>query len=415
MILNAKRTFLTLLAGFFAAFAFAQTPAGCDGSRYVAQVSASTKKTTVIFATGVKNAANQPQDLKMDIFEPTGDVFASRPVMVLVHGGSFIAGSRTDVSIVNYAKFFAQRGYVTASIDYRLYPLTVLGFPDSLDIMDTAIKAVGDLKAAMRWFREDAAATNQFRVDPSQILVGGYSAGAVTALHAAYLDDSDAMPTFVADAVAANGGLAGTSGTVTNQAQSNAIAACVNLSGGLYKKEWINAGERPLVSFHGVLDNVVPYNFGLAASVMTLNGSGNLHPQAVAAPVESYLKTAPTGDHYNIHDANTTLPQRAEFLAEASQFLFEKVLCPGVSATVEPTAASFFSVAPNPAFGSAEIRLPEAEKGWTIEVFDPLGRMVEKVQNAPNSLIFNTLSTGVFTIRATHADGRRLTQRVVFQ
>lgn len=58
--------------------------------------------------------------------------------------------------------------YVAASIQYRLFPLFTLGFPDSIKIFNTAVKAVGDMKAAVRHFRDDAATVNQFRAGHAQ-------------------------------------------------------------------------------------------------------------------------------------------------------------------------------------------------------------------------------------------------------
>ncbi|MEM7659581.1 MAG: hypothetical protein AAF399_25930, partial [Bacteroidota bacterium] len=68
-----------------------------------------------------------PSDLKMDIYEPAGDTATNRPVIVLIHTGTYFdpvlngspAGLRTDSIIVELANRFAKRGYVVASIDHR--------------------------------------------------------------------------------------------------------------------------------------------------------------------------------------------------------------------------------------------------------------------------------------------------------
>ena len=61
--------------------------------------------------------------LHMDIYTPKClgiNQVSSWPLMVIIHGGAFIEGSKNDASVQDYCKDFARRGYVTASISYRL-------------------------------------------------------------------------------------------------------------------------------------------------------------------------------------------------------------------------------------------------------------------------------------------------------
>lgn len=43
-----------------------------------------------------------------------------RPLLILVHGGGFVAGSPNQAFLRHIARYFAERGYVTARISYRL-------------------------------------------------------------------------------------------------------------------------------------------------------------------------------------------------------------------------------------------------------------------------------------------------------
>ena len=79
--------------------------------------------------------------LQMDIYTPSGDVCVNRPLIILAHGGSFIGGSKSNPTVVDLCETFAKRGYVAASINYRLLP--DYQFPDYLH----------DAKAAIRWLR----------------------------------------------------------------------------------------------------------------------------------------------------------------------------------------------------------------------------------------------------------------------
>ncbi|MEN9415682.1 MAG: hypothetical protein RLZ62_1986, partial [Bacteroidota bacterium] len=284
-----KYALSTLFLALFAGFSYAQNP-GCDGNRYINDIFPTVKKTTVTYAPSLSHTG-VPMTLQMDVYEPEGDQVAARPVIIFEHGGSFIFGDRSMMQ--PWCELMAKKGYVTASITYRLYPFFLLGFPDSLDIFDTAVKAVGDMRAAVRYFREDAVTANLFKADPNNIFIGGYSAGAVAALHCSYLDMEDNMPPFLVNFINQNGGLEGVSGSATNKTYSSASKAVVNMSGGLYRANWIEAGESPMISIHGTADETVPFNSGLAANIAYLQGSNLLHARAEEAGVWNSLHVVP--------------------------------------------------------------------------------------------------------------------------
>jgi len=122
-----------------------------------------------------------PVDLKMDIFEPTGDTLSKRPAIVICFGGGFLTGDKDHWSIRLLAEQLARRGFVTATIDYRL----------GMNIFDQDLgaravyRAVQDGRAAIKYLRANAST---FNIDPDEIYIGGHSAGAFIALHNLYLD-----------------------------------------------------------------------------------------------------------------------------------------------------------------------------------------------------------------------------------
>ncbi len=348
----------------------AQNP-GCNGSRYIDDVFTSVTKTTVPYAPSV-NQSGVAVTLSMDVYQPAGDILSQRPVVVVAHGGSFMFGDKTQMQ--QTCELLAKKGYIAASIQYRLYPIFTLGFPDSTGIFDTAIKAVGDMKAAVRYFREDAATANQFRADPAHIFIGGYSAGAVTALHAAYLDADDNIPAFLQTLLAANGGLEGISGSASNKTYSSHSDAVVSLSGGLYRSEWIDANESPLVSIHGTADATVFYTYGLAANIAYLEGSSLLHARAESIGLWNYLQTVPGAGHTNLYESAIYKPQVDSFWVVASTLL-ESLTC-ATTATQEKADAQNWSVAPNPATESVRLALPATLQHAEVAAFDALGRMM---------------------------------------
>ena len=82
------------------------------------------------------------------------------PAVLCIHGGGFRAGSREGYN--KLCLTLAQRGFVAATISYRLAPTPQ--FP----------AAVHDTKAAVRWLRATAA---KYGLDPARIGVTGGSAG----------------------------------------------------------------------------------------------------------------------------------------------------------------------------------------------------------------------------------------------
>ena len=84
--------------------------------------------------------------LPMTIYQPHGDVYGSRPLIILGHGGSFITGNgdRTnDPTIIKLCNNFAQRGYVVVSIDYRTTDIFTLLNPDSSYAIDGIVSLNG--------------------------------------------------------------------------------------------------------------------------------------------------------------------------------------------------------------------------------------------------------------------------------
>ncbi|MCC2548919.1 carboxylesterase family protein [Hymenobacter sp. BT175] len=205
------------------------------------------------------------QILRMNVYEPTGDTVRRRPLLIFAHGGGFAFGSKGDQDVTELAQRFARLGYVTASIDYRLgfFP-----FNDTIAIAKAAIRGSQDMRAAVRFFRQDAATAKLYRVHSSFIFVGGSSAGAFMALQNAFLDKDSEVPAYLN--VAQLGGVEGNSG---NPGYSSVPSGAINLCGALGRPWWIEPGNLPFVSMHGTFDTTVPYQAGTVG--------GGLPPQYV--------------------------------------------------------------------------------------------------------------------------------------
>ena len=278
--------------------------------RYNSLVFSDTKLSTDIPYGTSTTQGGITQTQKLDIYEPSGDTEAKRPLVILAHGGSFLHGDKEDFA--DLADFFAKSGYVAVSINYRLL---------DIDRTETTIKravidATNDLKAAIRYFKKDAATVNTYRIDTSNIFVGGYSAGAFMGLHHGYVTtDSEilaiggsSLQTYVND----NGGHAGSSG---NPGYSTRVKGVINIAGALVNANAVDAGEPMLYSVHGTVDAVVPYKTGDADGTgVTTEGSFLIHEEANAKGLTNHLNTIIGGDHGAFFECNSCSSELRNFI-----------------------------------------------------------------------------------------------------
>ncbi|MEZ5998367.1 MAG: alpha/beta hydrolase fold domain-containing protein [Hyphomonas sp.] len=225
----------------------------------------------MVYGSGVVGAPSAPRarDLTLDAYLPAGDGKPT-PAIVMAFGGAFHRGSKGDFhftedgaqdsSMADYCRMFAANGIACFAIDYRLAPESP-AFPDGardavtvpkallddpgamarialvrermqLPPLDaesreaywaTTFAATEDMGNALAYVRQNAAA---FGIDPTNIAIGGFSAGAITAINLAYGTGAD-------------------------------VSAVVSLSGTIWGydvTQTAQAGEPPLLLFAGQQD-----------------------------------------------------------------------------------------------------------------------------------------------------------------
>ncbi|MEM9189853.1 MAG: alpha/beta hydrolase [Myxococcota bacterium] len=273
----------------------------------------------VVFGEGVRSSGVN-QSLAMDVFRPRDDPSTDRPVLILAFAGGFIEGSRSDPELRAIAMNFAQRGYVTASIDYRLFENRPA---DEDEAFVGVLQSVHDMRAAIRFFREDGMGANEFGVDPDRILVGGVSAGAVMAAITGALDEGDAVTPAVQAFLDANGGIPGNSrGNVT---VSSAAQGVLSISGAVLDVSWIEADTAPIYAAHEEFDSVVPCSTGSTTELgpsVTISGACAMIPAAEAAGVANqffFVEGATTHVEFSEDDL-------FRIVDEAAAFFFGEVL-----------------------------------------------------------------------------------------
>lgn len=126
-------------------------------------------------ALGVTYATVGDATLKMDVYSPEGA--GPHPAVVVIHGGAWIGGKREDMTPL--AQALAQRGFVAATVSYRLAPKHA--WPAMID----------DVQTATRFLRGNAI---QYRIDPKRVGAAGASAGGHLSLLLGFTDTRDPAP-----------------------------------------------------------------------------------------------------------------------------------------------------------------------------------------------------------------------------
>jgi dienelactone hydrolase len=225
--------------------------AGCGSSRSSAPVQPG-KQVGLAYANGQQ----------LDLTIPAGP--APHPAIVLVHGGGFSGGDRTELA--SYADAFGKLGYVVAAIDYRLssgnwFPAKQLTDPT---LVAAANKARDDATAAVNWMRDHAS---RYGVDEHRIAAVGYSAGGITAIelvaHDAPVDAGVAISGAGIDLTSFSRAdaplllLHGTADPIIPETLADRTCAAANMSGASCKLQTFPGAAHDLVNQTGMLVPII--------------------------------------------------------------------------------------------------------------------------------------------------------------
>jgi para-nitrobenzyl esterase len=113
--------------------------------------------------------------LYLNVWSPTGCQPGSLPVMVWIHGGSFVAGSGSEARLDGTK--LAHRGVVVVTINYRVGLFGYLAHPALTRESPHGVSGnygLLDVVAALRWVKANIAG---FGGDPARVTAFGVSAG----------------------------------------------------------------------------------------------------------------------------------------------------------------------------------------------------------------------------------------------
>ncbi|MDU0369501.1 carboxylesterase family protein [Hymenobacter endophyticus] len=385
----------------------AQSRIDTTGGRYYRPIFANITRTQDVTYGAATDFLGSNQNLRLDVYQPTGDTVRRRPLLVFAHGGGFVSGNKNDADVVELCTRFARMGYVTASIDYRLLFLPF----DTVNIGRAAIRATQDMRAAVRFFRRDAATARTYRIHSDFIYAGGSSAGAFMALQTGYLDKAAEVPAYIG--LADLGGLEGNSG---NPGYSSAVRGVINLCGALGRPAWIEPGNVPLVSLHGTADAVVPYGAGTVGGGLPpqkVYGSSILHARATAVGIVNRLYTFKRAGHVPYSGSSATAMAYMDTTTRVVRdFLRPLLRQPAVVTATKSAAGTTPQAYPVPATGTVQLQWPAALafRPQPVEVLDATGRVVRRLRWEQPTLLIRreALPAGTYLVRAPGLVARRI-------
>lgn len=225
--------------------------AGTDAVRYRDVVFPEVRRDSVVYSIEGR------KHLLMDVYQPVGDTALMRPLLIIAHGGSFLNGGRRMERMMIIGHELAIRGYVVASIDYRLANLFKMA--SKRGAYKAIIKAVADGRNSVRWFINDAGKGNTYRIDRRRIFFGGNSAGGILAEQLAYIDSAGECSSALCKVV--NKYLPDSSAL-----PPHAIRGILSLAGAVLDTNLIGTNAPDLLHIQGDGDRIVPYGYGRPVS-----------------------------------------------------------------------------------------------------------------------------------------------------
>lgn len=222
---------------------------------------------------GTAKSGDTTMPLLLDVYRPVASAQLPNklPAMIFAFGGGWRKGSKDTKYIRDFCEYFAERGYVAISIQYRIAkdnPPPQPGpapNPEANDLYRLMNAAFQDTCDAVRWVRTNAA---KYNIDPNRIGVGGVSAGAVNALSVGFCDDNITGP-------------------------GAEVAAVISLMGAVGANH-IDKNDPPVFIAHGTSDNVVHYAMvkSMVQQLETVKAEYSFYPvDGVAHRLQTILDT----------------------------------------------------------------------------------------------------------------------------
>lgn len=351
--------------------------------RYLSPVFGATTITKNIVYGNASTYQHINKALKLDVYEPAGDTLNKRPIIIYMHGGGFVDTNQTKSfpHIAMLCDSFARRGYVVASLDYRL---------DTSISNRAIINAMHDARAAVRFFKAQAAS---YKIDTSNIFLGGESAGAINALSVNYIDKISELaypPVAPYSTVNTVEGISG------NPGYSSRTKATLCFCGGtktvlldpVFDTADIQTADPKLLQLHGTSDPLIPIQYALEIS----NRAKHVGVPQVFRPLAGathcpWFWTLPNWQAY-----------LDTLVSYTSHYLYTDITLSLNKETYEKK----ISIYPNPFSSSVTIEVTEGWINATLSIYDLNNREIKQLRNISGNVITlqrDGLQSGLYFIR----------------
>lgn len=255
--------------------------------------------------------------LYCDLYQPTGDTMSKRPLVLIVGTGSFLpalankqaTGNKNDSSIVEVAMNLARRGYVVATLEYRIgwNPLTTSQEAATEMLLKATFRSLQDVRNAVRFFRSNAST---YSVDDTRIALGGQGTGGYIAYAVgtvstradiesnAKFKRGDFTPMVNMDTLGDWTGIGGWAplNLPGDGSVSSDLHMTFNWGGAMGDSAWMKPTSLPVVSLQNTKDALAPYYMGnvivpVTGLTVIPNASGASHviPKANAMGINAKI------------------------------------------------------------------------------------------------------------------------------
>ncbi|MCO5233232.1 MAG: alpha/beta hydrolase [Chitinophagales bacterium] len=300
---------------------------GNFGSKILTQ---NISKTTQSYKTTQDYLGNSIK-LQMDVYQGVlswnNSLLNQRPVVILFHGGGFKAGNRSTGAMRFFAEYFAQRGYVAISADYRLgwkdFDKTLLcGGGTTKDYLDAQYRAMQDERSLVKFLKSQASL---IKFDTNRVFLFGISSGAT--LVCSRLED---------EWITNDGNRADRLGLLEDMEMNNGfssdVAGILSFAGANLSPDISIDFSTPIAFFHGTCDNAVPYEQQYLAGC---NNLGYYYgPKILSLELErrnlcyrNYTYCGFGHDLAAIGDEQRTVPWAMDDVLKESIHFIQAVLC----------------------------------------------------------------------------------------
>lgn len=239
--------------------------------------------------SSAENFQGVNQQLALDVYKPENAAGNKFPVIFLLHGGGFVGGDKTNLT--STSSKLANNGYVVVSVNYRLgFGNTIRpSCADSNLVKQAIYRSVQDAYAAINYVIKRA---DEYSIDKDWVFIGGQSAGAITALMTAYLQNNAEVlfPNFNARL-----------GPVSQSGSDFKIRGVLSMWGAFINPQFITAKTAlPTIFFQGELDKAVPFNsrpFVACPTATKIYGTNPLYNRLKSLGVTTIAHVDPQGGH----------------------------------------------------------------------------------------------------------------------